>query len=90
MENGLGYTSDSPAGILGDCQTKEPKESLGHLTCAAAVRPTWLVGPNRDAGRASGQFYPLRQSQLLELIPPPNRPTDQISAKKKGKVHRLE
>jgi hypothetical protein len=36
----MGYTSDSSVGPLGDCSTKEPKVSLGHLTCAAAVRPT--------------------------------------------------
>jgi hypothetical protein len=84
----LGYTSDSSAGTLGGCPTKEPKESLCHLACAAAVRPTWSVGPNHDVGRPSEQFYLLRQSQLPELTLLPNRQT-RILAKRK-KAHRLE
>lgn len=36
----MGYTNDCSAGPLGDCPTKEPKESLDHLTYAVAVRPT--------------------------------------------------
>jgi len=47
----MNYTSGGSAGTLGDWPTKEAKESLSHLTCAAAVhtgaenrkqKPSWL------------------------------------------------